>query len=550
MKAGKSNRALTLTTAGAVVAWLLVVQPGAAQKGQPRPLFQTSDRCQACHNGLTTPGGESASIGVDWRPAMMANSGRDPYWRAAVRREVLDHPSARATIEDECSRCHLPMANFESKTAGEPPQLFAHLAAAQGPAPARAAQLAIDGVSCAACHQITPKGLGTRDSFTGHYDIDAARPWGQRRIYGPFEVDRGRTRVMQSASTMRPEQSAHVQQAELCASCHTLFTHALDAQGQVVGELPEQVPYLEWQHSAYRDRQACQSCHMPVVDTPMPIASVLGQPRERFSRHVFRGGNFFMMNLLGRYAADLGVVATPQELSLAALRTTQHLQSSSARLSLRCAPVEADRLAAEVSVVNLAGHKLPSAYPSRRAWLHFVVLDATGKPVFESGALAPDGSIVGNDNDENGARFEPHYHRISRPDEVQIYEPILGSPDGAVTTGLLTASQYLKDNRLLPVGFDKQSASADVAVHGRAQDDGSFQGGGDVVRYSVSVAGAQAPLRVRAELWYQPIGHRWAHNLGAIRSPESARFVGYYRSMAASSAVMLAQAEAAAPPAR
>ena len=40
--------------------------------------FQTSDRCVACHNGISTPAGEDISIGVNWRTSMMANAGRDP----------------------------------------------------------------------------------------------------------------------------------------------------------------------------------------------------------------------------------------------------------------------------------------------------------------------------------------------------------------------------------------------------------------------------------------------------------------------------------------
>src|SRR5215210_1001371 len=50
--------------------------------------FQTSDRCVACHNGITTRSGEDISIGVNWRTSMMANAGRDPYWMAGVRREM------------------------------------------------------------------------------------------------------------------------------------------------------------------------------------------------------------------------------------------------------------------------------------------------------------------------------------------------------------------------------------------------------------------------------------------------------------------------------
>ena len=81
----------------------------------------------ACHNGLTTASGEDISIGFDWRASMMANSSRDPYWQASVRRESLDHPESQAAIEDECSACHMPMARFESKLRGHEGTVFSHL---------------------------------------------------------------------------------------------------------------------------------------------------------------------------------------------------------------------------------------------------------------------------------------------------------------------------------------------------------------------------------------------------------------------------------------
>ena len=528
--------------AGAAVALVLWARPGAADKPETGPLFQTADRCMACHNELLTPEGDDASIGTAWRPAMMANAARDPYWHAAVRREVTDHPSAQAAIEDECSKCHMPMARFEAHAVGGKGQIFANLPAGQGQG--RTAHLAADGVSCSICHQITPDGFGSRQSFVGGFAVDESRPMGRRQLFGPFDVDRGRSRVMRSASRMNPTQSDHLQQSEMCATCHTLFTHSLDDRGQVVGELPEQVPYLEWRHSSYRTSHSCQSCHMPEVGQPMPISSVLGQPRSAMSQHVFRGGNFFMMKLLSRYRVEQGVVASIQDLDTAAARTLQHLGSSSAALALRAEPVAADRLEAVVTVTNHSGHKLPTAYPSRRVWLHVVVLDGQGATVFESGAATASGSIQGNDNDLDGARFEPHYGRIERTDQVQIYEAILAAPDGSVTTGLLTATAYVKDNRLLPQGFDKATAHADIAVRGQAATDSDFRAPGDVVRYSVSVAGATGPFRMVVELWYQPVGYRWAHNLGGVAAPETRRFVEMYRSMSSASATRPTRTEA------
>src|SRR5882757_6947955 len=91
------------------------------------PRFQTSDRCLACHNGLIAPSGTDVSIGIDWRTSLMANSSRDPYWQASVRRESMDHASSQAAIEDECSVCHMPIARYHAKLNGQPGQVFANL---------------------------------------------------------------------------------------------------------------------------------------------------------------------------------------------------------------------------------------------------------------------------------------------------------------------------------------------------------------------------------------------------------------------------------------
>lgn len=510
--------------------------------GHEGSLFVTSENCISCHNGLSTSGGEDISIGTAWRATMMANAARDPYWQATVRREISDHPEAAEAIEHECSVCHMPMSHTTELAQGLPAQIFSHL-----PLNQRREEmdlLAADGVSCAICHQIRPDRFGTPESFTGGYVVDLKTPWEERAAFGPFRVERGQTTIMNSATGLVPTEGTHVQQSEMCATCHTLYTTALGPGGKEVGRLPEQVPYLEWQHSEYKDKQSCQSCHMPVVREPTRIASVLGEPREDMSRHTFRGGNFFMLRLLNRYRSELDVPALPAELDREVNGTLELLRRDTARLSIEQAAIAAGRLTVELAVDNVTGHKLPTAYPSRRAWLHVTIRNGSGGVVFESGRLAPDGSIDGNDNDADASRFEPHYSEVTAPAQVQIYESILGDPNARVTTGLLTAVSYLKDNRLLPRGFDKATASPDIAVQGDARGDGDFVGGGDRVRYSIDVAGAQGPFAVAVELLYQPIGFRWARNLDGYSAAEPRRFVRYYTEMGGGGAATLAEATA------
>ena len=515
--------------------------PGMASSEADPHLFTTGAACISCHSNLVTPSGEDISIGTDWRASMMANSARDPYWQAAVRRETMDHPDAQARIEDECASCHMPMSRFEAKASDKQGQVFAHLPVGQKTH--RTDDLAADGVSCTVCHQITAENLGARESFTAGFVIDTETPLEQRAIFGPYDVDTGRSTVMHSASGFRQVESRHIQQSELCATCHTLFTEAIGPTGEIAGELPEQVPYLEWRHSAYREERSCQSCHMPVVQDTTAISSVLGENRTGVSRHVFQGGNFFMLRMLNRYRAELGVEALPNELEATARQTEHHLQLNTARISIENAERAQDALRVEVRLENLAGHKLPTGYPSRRSWIHFTVRDRNGTLLFESGGIRSTGEIPGNDNDTDQARYEPHYQEITKSDQVQIYESMMVDIQGQVTTGLLLGVRYIKDNRLLPRGFDKASASEDIAVHGRAKEDADFVGGSDAVRYSVDVGGQQGPFAVQASLWYQPIGYRWAYNLKDYDAPETNRFVEFYDSMSEISGIPLATAE-------
>jgi hypothetical protein len=159
--------------------------------------------------------------------------------------------------------------------------------------------------------------------------------------------------------------------------------------------------------------------------------------------------------------------------------------------------------------------------------------------VFESGAIDDQGQIAGNDSDRDASRFEPHYDRITTADQVQIYEAILGDINGKPTTGLLTATQYLKDNRLLPRGFDKATADADVAVHGDALKDGSFTGGSDRVTFNLDGL-RSGPYDIDVELRYQPIAYRWANNLATYDAPEPKLFLGFYRAESAASSAPVA----------
>ncbi len=500
-------------------------------------LFLTSDNCEACHNGLVTPKGEDVSIGVQWRGSMMANAARDPYWQATVRRETREHAPAGAAIEHECSTCHMPMAHVQTETEGRSMSVFAHLA--RGVHDQRT-ELAQDGVSCSLCHQIEAEKLGSPESFVGGFVVDTSGKL-PRKAMGPFAVKPVWARLMASATEHMPSAASHLRSSEMCATCHTLITESRSPDGKVIGRLPEQVPYLEWRESRYREGPSCEGCHMPEVSEPVVIANLLSEPRQGICRHEFVGGNFVSPALLKRLGTAMP--ALPQDLDHACAAARRFLAASAAKLFIGEPQLKDGRLEATITVESSAGHKLPTAYPSRRAWLHLTVKDRGGGLVFESGAVASSGRIAGNDNDDDEQRFEPHRQVIEQAGDVQIYEAILGNSQGQVTTGLLQAVTYLKDNRIVPPGFDKHKAHADVAVHGEAQTDQDFAEGKDCVLLRVPVEGRPAPFRIEAELLYQPIGYRWAENLRKEASAEARAFGRAFDAVAASSFQRMAKAE-------
>jgi hypothetical protein len=501
------------------------------------PPFPPSSHCYSCHNNLKTAKGQDVSIGWQWRASIMANSARDPYWQASVRRETVDHAAAASTIENECATCHMPVQHFIDKTAGQGTAVFSRLPLD----PTHdAAAAAADGVSCTVCHQAEPQGLGTPESYNGNLTVAGV---GQqpRPLFGPYPAEARATSIHTLASGLTLTQSDHLRQAALCGSCHTLYTTTLDSSGKPAGRFPEQMPYLEWQHSDFHDKRSCQSCHMPAIADAAPVATLNSPPREGARHHSFPGANFVMQDMLNAHHDELSVTSSAAELTQASAETRAYLQSQAAHVSLSAISAAKGHLSFTVTVQNLTGHKLPTAFPSRRAWLHVTVMDASGHVVFESGHLNADGSIAGNLNDADPARFSPHYTTITAPDQVQIFEPILGDAQDHVTTALLTTTHYLKDNRILPAGFDKGSASPDIAVKGKALDDPAFIGGSTTTRYEIPAG--TGSLRITAELQYQPIGFRWAHNLASYKTDETQRFTHYFDQAAGQSSIVLARAE-------
>ncbi|MGV8083875.1 MAG: hypothetical protein AB2L09_09640 [Coriobacteriia bacterium] len=476
-------------------------------------LFATADKCSSCHDKLADETGLDTSYVILWNSSVHAYASVDPYYLTTVGHEIELFPDASADIENSCATCHLAMARVTAEANGESTAFVSEDWLDSGNA---LHALYKDGVSCLVCHQISPEGIGTEANASGGFKIDTATT-GLRTLFGPFELDATDQKPMETSIKFTAQQETHMATADFCATCHTLYTTPMTEDGEALdAKFPEQVPVLEWKQSSYASSATCQSCHMPQGAGVAKISSLSQQARSPVSRHIFVGGNVFLLNLM-KSDASSGDSAKNGSLDAGIEHTTENLQTKTASLAVS-AERSGQTLNVAVDVKNLTGHKLPTSFPSRRAWLHVVATDASGKTLFESGAWKADGSITGNDNDEDASRFEPHYATITSADQVQIYEPILGDTNGKITTSVIGAATYLKDNRLLPTGFDKSNADPDTAVAGEALSDPDFVGGGDRVAYAIPLSSASGPLSVKVEFVYQSIGYRWLQNLGSSKT--------------------------------
>jgi len=493
-------------------------------------MFTGSGKCGGCHGydpalyASLTADSVDVNPRDDWRATMMANSAKDPFWQAKVAHEVSINPDHQQALEDKCTSCHSPMGHFAAHFEG---------AEYYSMAEAMSDSLALDGVSCGPCHQQKELGIGA--SFSGELEFQTDT------VYGPYGNDPEALPVFNQPMLSFVGYDAvygdHVLKSELCAGCHTLITNTVDFEGEFTGgEFVEQATYHEWLNSSYSDPdtgEECQGCHFPQLDEPIVISSnyIFLQGREPYGLHYMVGGNTFMLELMKDNIDELGLWASEEQFQTVIDRTMVSLQEQSALIELEELVIDEDTAYYQVKLTNLTGHKFPSGYPSRRAYIEFLALSAEGDTLFKSGVMNSGYEVLGQDPD-----YEPHYDAISDENEVQIYQIVLGDVNGGVTTVLERAAEPLKDNRLVPSGFSTSHFAYDTTMMaGLVLDDSNFNydggsegSGSDLIEYRVALNGYIGAIEVTANLMYQSVPPKWNEELFAVDHPEINEFEEMY----------------------
>jgi hypothetical protein len=492
-------------------------------------LFATSGACENCHGkdpegiASTLPDGSDVNVVDDWRSSIMANSAKDPFWKAKMRQEILTNPQHEEEIGNFCTKCHAPLGRHAMEQTGVESYTFAHL---------QTDTAGLDGVSCVACHQQSTFNLGNEHSGNLHFEEDQI-------AYGPFESPLVSPMALQSG--YEPVYSLHISDAGVCAGCHTLITNTVDFAGNSTGEtFIEQATYHEWLNSEYgEDAQnvTCQNCHMPELPEQLPIGLAAGYDtpgRAPFSLHTLVGGNKLMLEIMRDNMDTLGISADVEDFDATIQATIDIIQFQSLSLDVEELERDGESLKIGVTMENLAGHKFPSGYPARRLFIQVTVTDSgTDEVVFSSGEWDDEFYLVDEDDG-----YEPHHDVITSDDQVQIYEMVMADTEGNPTTVLERADDYLKDNRLPPLGFTTTHEVYDTTlIAGNALLDDDFNrfeddsegSGADYIEYHIPIDGSMyANVDVEVKAYYQSIPPKFTEELFAWDDPMINHFAEMY----------------------
>jgi hypothetical protein len=404
------------------------------------------------------------------------------------------------------------------------------------------------------------------------------------RLYVPSPGVSATEEPMLLLGMARAEQTPHIRTSEYCGGCHVVIVPKIPEgyrkgapvpgkPGEAytgdpftdpnVGLAYEQATYFEYVNSGYPARGIqCQTCHMPGLSPAGEEVASLSPawysprypdiPERDYKRHRLLGINLFVHEMFQQFYGILGL-ADPLHDDLVPAHTAANLLNAeqsivqhatqgpfgeaTAAVSVTAAKVAGERLLASVTVTNNSGHKFPSGAGFRRGWVELEVLDERGRALWVSGAVNLFGVIVGGDGlplasefTTRAAELQPHYTRITRQDQVQIYEVRTAKPlhgiDGpsALTTQTLSLFQDVKDNRILPrgwtppadvpsgatrFGLDQATLAAITAPH-EVGDDPDYSDpkriGRDSLVYEIPLAEIGGrPARVRASMRYQTI---------------------------------------------
>jgi len=519
---------------------------------QPGLLSNLNDAsaCSSCHRGYDATTSRFLPHNT-WGGSMMANAARDPLFWAALDVANNDIPG----VGDYCIRCHTPRGwlrghSTKPENGGAPNPQGALGCLLEGGYDRPDGKLNdYGGVDCHFCHRMMPSGPQGQASFVenANFWVDDALEcltpdgsgYGGPCRRGPYNYTDGH---------LTPPHgwvySAYHESSAICGNCHNVTSPQTDAgtyaqtlrlaNGTDTGiPFPIERTYSEWKQSLFADTifrdglteapagtpaiaraEQCQQCHMRDSQDPAAKAcqqNPAGSRTGNLPLHELVGGNTWIPAIIkGQYGGNDGLghdADYDQTIAAARLMLESSAQVSANVTSYTAAtPGGTGSISANVDIVNLSGHKLPTGYSEgRRMWINVQVRDGNANVVAESAA------------------YNPSTGALTLDAQAKVYETLQGIWDAGTSTckteeggrklfHFVLNNCIAKDNRIPPLGFRPKTA----------QDPNGYEtqpvgytypettpGSGVLVNRDrtpytfVIPAGTQGPVSLRVALKYQ-----------------------------------------------
>ncbi len=340
----------------------------------PGEMFVSAKRCGTCHTDAH----------AQWRQSAHGNAFREPFYQ----KNVKDLQNQRGIeFTRHCESCHNPAALFTGALTKN--------SKVKRP-------FDDDGVSCISCHSVqSVNGRGIGGYVMGEPAL-LVREDGTRLLDGVSDQQILNDVPSHRRAMMRPV----LKSSEFCGACHKsqvpreLNDYKFLRAFMVADELQQSSFSKESPHPFYvRDKETCNSCHMKREAAPLFDVSA---KKGTLVSHRWATANtaiptFYkwpeQLDAVTKFLENDAVGIDIFAIRRRPIRGAEELIAPVNRSDFKI--TNGDRLTADVVITNKnIGHSFP---PELRdfyeAYVEFTVTDESGKAVYRSGFIKPDGYL-------------------------------------------------------------------------------------------------------------------------------------------------------------
>lgn len=343
------------------------LQPGA---------YPTAEYCGTCHQ-------EAYS---QWRQALHSNAFRTPFYRTSVNLLIRDKTRGIAFAR-HCDSCHNPIGVLGGALTED--------------SKVDRARFDSDGLTCTTCHSVV-----SLDSTNGNASVKMGVPAvivdeKGERIPGmvPFDMI---LRHPERHSKAVMHDFLHT--PEFCAACHKANLPSPLNDYKFIRAF---TAYDEWQQSKFSQRNpltfytadftTCQGCHMKRNASTLPD---YGAKSGTIASHRWLAGNTAVPFYYGfdeqlKKTIEFLRAGNYLNVDIFALKKagSDDMIAPLGEASYSLAPNDTVEAYVVIQNKNIGHSLIPEVRDLYEAWVEFTVKDASGKEIYRSGFLKPDGML-------------------------------------------------------------------------------------------------------------------------------------------------------------